>query len=355
MAEEFEQLLRRLSQDQALFQGVEEVTRQAAILPVLSQLGWNIFDVREVTPEHDVGSGRVDYCLHVLGREAVYLEVKRAAEDLERHEKQLLDYAFTRGVRLAVLTNGLLWWLYLPLSPGEWQQRKFFTIDIREQEPAVAARHFAEFLGRDAVSHGAAVAKAQAVRESREKDRLIDETMPRVWHELFSAPDETLIELFTSKVEGMCGYRPEPESVAAFIRAYVASSTSSSGETGGPRAEPVERRPAGGGRSKQHGASVRIGEKKIEARSVADLYLQILRYLCDNGYMPALRQHLPYATSGKRYLLATQPFHQGGNPIRVPVEYQGYFVEAHKDYDNAINHMAGLLKRIGLMLEDVSS
>jgi len=45
----------------------------------------------------------------------IFLEVKRAGEDLnnEKHEDQLLEYSFRQGVELAVLTNGMTWWLYL--------------------------------------------------------------------------------------------------------------------------------------------------------------------------------------------------------------------------------------------------
>jgi predicted type IV restriction endonuclease len=41
MNESFEQLLKRLSQDQTLFQSVEEAIRQGVILPILAQIGWD--------------------------------------------------------------------------------------------------------------------------------------------------------------------------------------------------------------------------------------------------------------------------------------------------------------------------
>ena len=60
-----EEILSRISRDQALFQSVEEAVRQGAVLPILVQLGWDTFNVREVIPEYSVGGGRVDYCLSV--------------------------------------------------------------------------------------------------------------------------------------------------------------------------------------------------------------------------------------------------------------------------------------------------
>jgi predicted type IV restriction endonuclease len=137
MSASIEDLLNRLRQDQGLFLAGEEAVRQGAILPVLARLGWDRDNVREVVPEFAVGNGRVDYCLKVEERNAAFVEVKRTNQDLEQHQEQLLEYAFRVGVEIAALTNGLSWWLYLPLAEGRWDQRKFFTIDIQQQDSSV--------------------------------------------------------------------------------------------------------------------------------------------------------------------------------------------------------------------------
>jgi len=85
--------------------------------------------------------------------------VKRINEDLEKHQEQLLEYAFRHGVKIAVLTNGLVWWLYLPLFQGSWEQRKFIALDIQQQELTTVAEHFVAFLGRAAVASGEAAAR----------------------------------------------------------------------------------------------------------------------------------------------------------------------------------------------------
>jgi predicted type IV restriction endonuclease len=214
MNESFEQLLKRLSQDQTLFQSVEEATRQGVILPILAQLGWNTYNVREVVPEFSVGNGRIDYCLKIGEKKLVFMEVKRITEDLERHEKQILEYSFEDGVEIAVLTNGLLWWLYLPLSKGTWQQRKFFTIDIRQQAPDLAAQHFRDFLSREKIFDGTALKNARLLQASRETAQLIEKTIPNAWEQLLQVPDEKLLELLADKVESMCDHRPDPQVLA---------------------------------------------------------------------------------------------------------------------------------------------
>ena len=147
-------LVTRLAKSEVLAQSVEEATRQAAVIPVLDSLGWDWRDLDEVAPEYVVRGGRVDYCLRAGARTLVLVEVKRTGTDLDAHQEQLLRYAFEEGAPLGVLTDGLVWWLYLPTEAGSWEQRKFFTIDFRRQPPDVAARSLSRFLTKSAVVGG---------------------------------------------------------------------------------------------------------------------------------------------------------------------------------------------------------
>ncbi len=233
-----EDLLSRLREDRPLFLGGEEATRQGAILPILGRLGWDRDNVREVVPEYAVGNGRVDYCLKIAETNAVFIEVKRTNEELDRHQEQLLEYAFREGVKIAVLTNGLLWWLYLPLLQGSWDQRKFFAVDIQQQEVEAASRHFREFLSREAIANGSAVERAGALQAGRERDRRIRQTIPRAWQQLVQEPEELLLELLADRVESLCGHRPDQELLAE----YLADATISSATT--PESPPTPPRPA---------------------------------------------------------------------------------------------------------------
>ena len=223
-SESLEELLGRLREDRTLFMGTEEATRQGAVLPILARLGWDRDNIREVIPEHPVGDGRVDYCLKVAGRgkeqakeQTVFIEVKRTSEDLDRHQEQLLRYAFDAGVKIAVLTNGLVWWFYLPLAEGGWEHRKFFTIDIETRDPKTAAKCFRDFLEREAVSDGSAIKRAEGVRAGKKVEGILRKTIPVAWKELCEEPDELLLELLAEKVESLCGYRPDPDMLAEHL------------------------------------------------------------------------------------------------------------------------------------------
>jgi hypothetical protein len=101
---------------------------------------------------------------------------------------------------------------------------------------------------------------------------------------------------------------------------------------------------------RQRGVIVEIGGKRFNADSLADLYSQVLRFLDANGQLDKLKPYLPIVTSKKRYLIAAQPLHPNGKGFVRPVEYQGYFMESHKDYKNGIPILRRILDRFGLSL-----
>lgn len=111
-----------------------------------------------------------------------------------------------------------------------------------------------------------------------------------------------------------------------------------------------------GGRStgsrvpRERGVRVRIFGREIQAVSVGDLYKQVLTLLVDK-HKPALQRIIPYKTSSQRFLIAMQPIHPSGNRFVVPVDHHGFYMEAHKDYANAIRHLQTFVERLGFKLE----
>jgi hypothetical protein len=87
---------------------------------------------------------------------------------------------------------------------------------------------------------------------------------------------------------------------------------------------------------------VEIAGQIFAAPSVSRLYYDVLKFLCDTNQITKMT--IPFETSSKRYLIAKEPHHQGGNEFKVPIEYKGYYMEAHKDYKNALNHLGDFLR-----------
>lgn len=195
----------------------EAVTKQTIILPILQLLGWSIFDSDEVCPEFFVENRRVDYCLRINYQNEFFIEVKRTGEDLERHQEQLLEYAFRQGVELASLTNGITWHFYLPMKKGDWTARKFYTIDILEQETHEIENQFLKILSKEEIKNGAAIQYAEAIYASRLKKDATLNALPKAWNKIISEPDELLLELLSEVTEKICGFKPKSDIVRKFI------------------------------------------------------------------------------------------------------------------------------------------
>lgn len=200
----------------------ESATKQGVVLRLLSLVGWDVFDVsEEVVPEYTVGNRRVDYALRPNSPNAVFIEVKRPGENLDRHQQQLLEYSFQEGVKLAALTNGWTWYLYLPLQAGSWEQRRFLTIDLEAQESAMVERRFLDYLSLERVSSGHAVSDAEELVKSQQRAEIIGKAIVDAWNHIVETPDELLIDLIAETSERICGFNPEPELIVQFLSQHV--------------------------------------------------------------------------------------------------------------------------------------
>ena len=216
----------------------ESATKQGVILRLLSLAGWNTFDVSEVKPEHIVGNRRVDYALRPGSANAVFIEVKRPGEHLDNHQQQLLEYCFQEGVKLAALTNGRTWWLYLPLQAGNWEERRFLTIDLESQLPDIVEERFTAYLSQDNVSSGRAVSDAEGLVQSQLRVETTGRAIVEAWNQIVETPDEILVDLISETAERICGFKPEPELVEQFLSRRINALPSTSTLSAEPPLRP---------------------------------------------------------------------------------------------------------------------
>jgi predicted type IV restriction endonuclease len=208
---------------------LDEASIKAAIIQrVLSLLEWNPFDINQVRPEYTVGSRRVDFCLRISGTNKAFIEVKRPNENLEPHQEQLLDYSFREGVKIAILTNGVTWWFYLPLSEGSWEERRFFTADLIEQPPESVAERFVALLSKDNIASGKAAENAEGLYKSGQKEAVVRQALPKAWDKLINDPDDLLVDLLIETAEKLSGFRPEIGDVEKFLAGIAHPQVSSS-------------------------------------------------------------------------------------------------------------------------------
>lgn len=146
--------------------------------------------------------------------------MKRIREDLERHQEQLLGYCFKEGVGFAVLTNGIIWWFYLPLRQSSWEERRFYAIDIVQQDAKDVASKFIEFLSKDNITNGNAVKSAESMYKGRQKDTILDDALPKAWDKMIAEGNNKLIDLIGDVTENLCGFRPDAGTIKRFLSAH---------------------------------------------------------------------------------------------------------------------------------------
>ena len=129
----------------------EEATKTSVILPLIQTLGFDVFDLEEVTPEFvaDVGlkkGEKVDFALSIAGKLSVLIEVKPITMTLGSAQySQLYRYFAVTDARLAILTNGKEIWFFSDVDePNKMDKKPFFTFDLQGHDDSQVVE-FAKF------------------------------------------------------------------------------------------------------------------------------------------------------------------------------------------------------------------
>lgn len=96
---------------------------------------------------------------------------------------------------------------------------------------------------------------------------------------------------------------------------------------------------------------VKINGNVIEAKSIPELYKQVLMLLTDSGLLE--NASLPFATSPTRYLIAVEPIHPSGKNFFKHVEYGGFYMETNKNRIDAVNHLGVFVESLQADFENL--
>ncbi len=117
----------------------EEATKNAFIMPFIRELGYDVFNPAEVTPElvADVGikqGEKIDYAIMKDGEPVILIECKHHASPLNvNNASQLFRYFHTTKARFSILTNGLEYRFYTDLvEKNKMDEKPFFSFNITE-------------------------------------------------------------------------------------------------------------------------------------------------------------------------------------------------------------------------------
>ena len=201
--------------------GNEAAVSQGIVLRLLQVLGWPTYDTQVVCPEFSLGGRRVDYALcHPVNKPVAFIEVKQIGQS-DGAERQLFEYAFHAGVPLAILTDGQEWNFFLPAEQGDYTERRVYKLDIVERDVSESETRLERYLSYARVSSGSAIAAAREDYKNVSRSRQMLSTLPEAWAKLVKEEDDLLLELLADKVESLCGFKPDVDTVARFLRENV--------------------------------------------------------------------------------------------------------------------------------------
>lgn len=113
----------------------EEATKQFMILPLLSTLGYDVFNPEEVQPEVlcDITckGDRIDYVICKNGKHEILVECKDWRQNLDMHINQLRKYFVASSARFAILTNGIRYLFFTDHDKANiMDEEPFYSIDM---------------------------------------------------------------------------------------------------------------------------------------------------------------------------------------------------------------------------------
>ena len=220
----------------------EAAVSQGGVLPILAELGWEVHDTEEVAPEWTTAKGRVDYALcPERGRPSVLVEVKQAGM-FDKGIEQLLQYAFTEGVPMAVLTDGRRWSVYLPSEPGSYAERRVDLLDVVEREVGEVERLLRRYFGKEAVERGSHTVEAKQDLYSATRKAKARQAIPEAWRMLLEDPDSLVAECLIERVEEDVGLAPTEEDVGEFLREVLRANSKITNPKSGERKKPEIRK-----------------------------------------------------------------------------------------------------------------
>lgn len=130
-----QQLAERIVKQQEIVK-TEEATKTAFIMPLISALGYDVFNPSEVVPEYTCDTGtkkgeKIDYAILQDNSPILLIECKHCEQKLEKHSNQLLRYYGVSKARFAILTNGIVYEFYTDLEKSNVMDEKpFLEIDL---------------------------------------------------------------------------------------------------------------------------------------------------------------------------------------------------------------------------------
>ena len=129
--DQIQQISERISKQKDMIT-TEEATKNAFIMPMITALGYDVFNPFEVVPEMDCDltkrGDKIDYAIMKDEQPILLIECKHCRQKLDLHNTQLAKYFAASNTRFGVLTNGVEYRFYADLEKQNIMDEKPFLI-----------------------------------------------------------------------------------------------------------------------------------------------------------------------------------------------------------------------------------
>lgn len=350
----------------------EQSISQGVVLPVLQNLGWDVFRTDIVCPEYTSGTGRVDYALcSPPGEPRCFIEVKQPGfigKKIDDAVIQLMNYAFHSGSQFVVLTDGQTWSFYLPAEPGPYEERRVFMLDLFEHEADKAAEVLTRYLLEQDVKSGETLDRAKkdlhnaALRDKAKRE------LPSAWRDLVREQDPALIDRLANECESKTGVRPENTDVISFLEklAYSRDSFDSSKKTtttkkkpsppiqGSQRGWNPDKQREESPQNKSHKFSYSLHGQEYYCSTMKEVLISVFTKLADEdpSFLMRCAENQKFVGQKRRYIARTKEQLYPGNPgLHSHVEHLpgGYLIGTNTNTSLKIELLKGACMVAGLI------
>jgi len=211
----------------------EEHVRISLVLRILFELGWDIWNPKEVNsefkavPNEDIS--RVDIALfsNEYSPPLIFIEIKSVGKidtDLFRIEKQLRDYNRNNTAQFSIITDGQKWRFYYSQTGGEFSQKCFKVIDIIQNDLSDVINSLTLFLSKDEILSGNSKKEAERLLKLNQKQRALEDALPRAKRMISEYPFPSLPHALV-EIVSMLGFTISEEEAKEFAQKSTQKAT----------------------------------------------------------------------------------------------------------------------------------
>lgn len=345
----------------------EEHVRISLVLRILFELGWDIWNPKEVNsefkavPNEDVS--RVDIALfsNEYLPPLIFIEIKSVGKidtDLFRIEQQLRDYNRNNTAQFSIITDGQKWRFYYSQTGGEFSQKCFKVIDIIQNNLSDVINSLTLFLSKDEILSGNSKKEAERLLKLNQKQRALEDALPRAKRMISEYPFPSLPQAL-AEIASKLGFTISEEEAKEFAQKstkkntinekpstkIINSQTKDRDKFSSDATYNLDSLPNMNITSSKPSKIV-IDTKEYDTKDWTDLCKKFVLFLIENNYLT--ESNLPiYTYSGKdKYFISKEAKHKNPERNGKWVKVGNLFIDVKY---NASSHVKNILNTLDFL------